>query len=89
MEKAEKTSNAIELKIIRSTSEEILEVEWIEIQSTIGKFLVGLDHEPLISQLKIRGKISLKLTDGIEKEIQTYGGIFKVENNKAVIIMED
>lgn len=79
----------INFKIISPTKEEILEVQWIEVQSPIGKFLIGPDHEAMISCLKDRGTMTLKLLNGKEQKIETYGGIFKIEKNQAIAITEN
>ena len=82
-------NNNFELEIIRPTKTTKHAVEWIDIQSPTGNFIVGPDNEPLVSILKDRSKIKYK--DVQIENIQTfdsYGGVFKVENNKAVFILD-
>ncbi|MFH1644019.1 MAG: hypothetical protein ABIA74_02480 [bacterium] len=81
-------TNFLELKIIRPTKQEVFQVEWIDIQSPAGSFVVGVNHIPLISRLKKKGQISFKKYDGKTELIDTYGGFFKVEDNKAEVILE-
>ncbi|MBD3231459.1 hypothetical protein GF322_02235 [Candidatus Dependentiae bacterium] len=75
-----------ELKIIRANGNESVMVEWVDVQSPNGNFVVAYNSLPIISLLKDRGKFKYK-EKGIIEEFDTYGGIFKVENNKAIVIL--
>jgi F0F1-type ATP synthase epsilon subunit len=79
----------IELQIIRPTSKEIVNVEWIEIESPSGNFVVGAGHLPLISILKVRGRVIYKKagTDKL-KIVDSYGGFFKIQDDKATVILD-
>ena len=79
----------IELQIIRPTSKEVVDVEWVDVQTPSGDFVIGKDHSPLVSTLKERGRITYRKYNS--KHIQVvdcYGGILKVENNVAVVILD-
>ena len=81
--------NIFEFKIVRTTSHEILMVEWIEVHSPNGNFVVSFDSSPIVSLLKYRGKIRYK--EANSKKIESfdiYGGIFKVQKNKAIAILD-
>ena len=82
-----KEKKFIELKIVKPTKVEIFQVEWISVQSPAGNFIVGLNHVPLVSRLKYRGKLIFKPYDKEETEIDTYVGFFKIKNNKALVIL--
>jgi len=45
------------LEIVASTQSEIHSIEWVEIESPNGSFLVGPDHMPLISLIKKRSTL--------------------------------
>lgn len=79
-----------DLEIVSSTSREQLVVEWVEVQGVGGSFLVGPDHSPLVSI--IIGGCSLiykKQNISLNQEIPiSSGGIFKIENNKAIILLD-
>ena len=81
-------TNFIEFTIVRPDKSEVFEVEWIDVQSPAGSFVVGLNHLPLITRLKIRGELSFKIKDGKIEKIETYGGYFKIESNKAIAVLE-
>ena len=78
----------IEFRIIRPIKQDVFKVEWIDIQTPEGSFVIGLNHLPLISKLENRGKLTFKKKDGKTEQIDTYGGFFKVENNKAIAVLE-
>ncbi len=79
----------IELQIIRSSSKETVNVEWIEIESPSGNFVVGPGHLPLISILKKKGRVIYKKADSDKlKIIDSYGGIFRVQDDKATVILD-
>jgi len=79
--------NSIFLKIISSTSAQELSIEWIEIESPTGSFLVGHDHSPLISLLKKSSVMLYKTIEGQEVALDIHGGIFKIVNNKATVLL--
>lgn len=79
-----------DLDIISSTDHESLVVEWIDVQGVGSNFLVGPDHSPLVSVVAKGGKVSYKKheTHFIHEIIVSSGGIFKVENNKAIVLLD-
>lgn len=79
----------IELQLIRPTSKEVLNIEWIEVESPNGNFVVGPGHLPLISILKERGRIIYQKA-GTDKLIiiDSYGGFFRIQDDKAVVILD-
>ena len=81
-------TDAFELEIVEKTKSKKLSVFWIEVQSPTGDFVVGPDHFPLISILKRKGKLTYKEFNNVEKSIDVYGGIFKVSNNRAIVLLD-
>ena len=77
-----------ELEIVTQTETRKVSIFWIKIESPSGNFVVGPDHTPLVSLLKDKGKITYKEYSGNEESIDTYQGIFKVANNKALVILK-
>ena len=78
-----------EFKIIRTTGHKTVMVEWIDVHSPNGNFIVSFDSSPIISTLKYRGKLRYK--DSKQQTIESfdiYGGIFKVQDNKAIVILD-
>ena len=78
-----------DLEIISPTKSQSFRVEWVEIESVTGCFLVGHDHSPLVSIFKRGNSLIDKKwdTDNVE-EVFVDGGIFSVEKNKAFAILD-
>lgn len=79
--------NKLELEIIKPTESKKLKVLWIEVEGIHGNFIVGPDHIPLVSLLSTNGKISFELENGKKESIRIFGGIIKIKNNKATILL--
>ncbi len=81
--------NHFDLEIISPMGTQLITVEWVEVEGLSGCFLVGPGHSPLISVIKKGNSLLYKkvgLDDGVELFVS--GGIFSVENNKAVAILD-
>ena len=74
--------------ILSKKKSKTIRVEWIDVQSPTGNFVVGPDHTALVSLLKYRGTLTYKEFQGAEQAIDTYGGIFKVDENKAMVFLD-
>ena len=77
-----------ELEIIHPTKSEKKTVAWVEVESPTGNFVVGPNHSPLVSILKPRGKLTYQEFEKTETAVDIYGGVFKVSDNKAVVVLE-
>lgn len=80
-------SDVLELEIVSQAESKKITIEWVEVESPSGNFIVGPDHEPLVSLLKHKGKLTYQ-SDGQTHSIDTYGGIFKVANDKALVVLD-
>ena len=81
-------NKTIELEIISPDHAKKLVVEWVEIESPSGSFLVGPDHSPLVSMIKAKSFVTYKEKDeALESSLDAPGGIFQVANNKAKILL--
>ncbi len=78
----------IELKVITPGESRFLKVDWLELESPNGSFLVGPGHESLISIVKIKSKFSYKTTQGDFVIMETLGGIFTISQNKAIALLD-
>ncbi len=81
-------TGVFELKIIYPTSTIHAEVEWIEIESPTGSFIVGLNHAALISIVKHLSKVTYKKKDEAETVLAVQGGVFRVVENKAILLLD-
>ena len=77
----------ISFEIISQSKHETINVLWVEIESPTGSFIVGPNHSPLISIVKKKGILTYKTDDLEEVTQEVCSGIFEVEDNKAVLIL--
>ena len=75
------------LEIVTPSSCEKVKIQWVEIESPNGSFLVGYNHSSLISLIKKKSKLTYKNFEGKEVVLDVYGGIFKVTNNQALALL--
>ena len=78
---------SIKLSIISIEKKETLDVEWIEIESPTGSFVVGPNHRPLVSIIKEKSSITYKNVSGKEVAQELSGGIVRTGNNEVTIIV--
>lgn len=79
-----------DLDIISPAGMESLSIDWVDVQGVGSNFLVGPNHSPLVSIMAKGSKLSYKKHDThfIHEVTVSSGGIFRVENNKAMILLD-
>ena len=81
-------NTTFELEIITPKKALSYLISMIEIESPSGSFTVAQDHAPLISSLKKKGIASFQTNVGNTHIVHIEnGGLFKVANNKAQLIL--
>lgn len=81
-------NQTIEFEIVTPQSQNIIQVEWIEIQSPTGNFVIGPNHRPLVSLVIRKGKLSYKPVSGNVTYIYPSEGIFIISNNRARALVD-
>ena len=81
-------TESLNLELIGPNLSKKFNVQWIEIESPTGSFLVGIDHCPLVSIIKQNSKIIYKEFEGEESFIEIAGGFLSVYQNNAVILVD-
>ena len=76
------------LEIITPTYSKTETVDWVEVQSPSGSFLIGHDHSPLVSAIKKKSILTYKLHQGKKIALEAYGGMFKILDNKATALLD-
>ena len=77
-------------EIVRPTQSTKERVEWIEVDSLTGSFIVGKGHSPLIAVLRQGGTISYSRHAGSTVTLDIASvGIFTVHDGKAVVIFDE
>ena len=77
-----------ELEIITPEYTKKYPIEWVQIESPTGSFFVGPGHSPLVSIIKTQSTIAYKPQNEAESFLTANHGIFKVDNQKAIILLE-
>jgi F0F1-type ATP synthase epsilon subunit len=77
-----------EFEIVRPTSSKTMVVEHIVVQAVSGNFVVGPDHSPLIAVLRPKGDLLFKEAGKGEQKIDTFGGLFVIQDGKATCVLE-
>lgn len=77
-----------EFEIVRPLESHTMVVEWIEVSSITGSFVVGPQHSPLIAVLKSPGVITYKLAGEPAKTMTVYGGMLHVTSERATAVLE-
>lgn len=81
--------DSIELKLVTPSESRFLKVDWIDVEGPNGGFLVGPGHESLISLVKTKSKFSYKTVQGDFVIMETLGGVFTIDQNKAVALLDE
>lgn len=77
-----------QLEIITPALSQEMIVEWVEIESPTGSFLVGPDHSNLISIIKNKSSITYKPLNQQPLSYDVTSGVFSVANNKAIALLD-
>ncbi len=80
---------SFQLEIISPTSNKLITIEWIEVESPTGSFFVGPNHTALVSLIKKKSMLSYKVVGEKEPEgFVVHEGFFRVSaDNKATVIL--
>lgn len=80
---------SFQLEITTPTSSQEATIEWIEVESPTGSFLVGPDHSHLISIIKNKSSITYKKVDTQIMSHDVTSGIFSIIDNKAIVLLDE
>ena len=76
-------------EIITPTKNLSYEVEWIEVESPTGNFIVCANHYPLISIIKRHSTLRYKKANQEECSCIVSQGIFKTLGPKVTVILDE
>jgi F0F1-type ATP synthase epsilon subunit len=83
------SESLFKLEIVSQTLTQSLMVEWVEINSPTGNFVVAAEHDDIFSLLKKREKFTYKTPNEEPKSLDIlYGGIFRFANNTGVVLID-
>lgn len=77
----------MELKLIGPTSSETMEINWLEVQTLQGNFIVQPGHAPTIVLLAPDKELSMELLDGSVTVMTIAGGILEITRTSIMLIL--
>ena len=77
----------MELKIIRPTSSQTMNINWLEAQTDQGNFVVLPGHTPMVILLAPNKELSLELWDCTRTQMSIAGGILQVTRTSVTLII--
>lgn len=80
--------DVVTLEIIQRMELTSYRVEWVEVQTPNGSFLIGPGHSPLASLLRRRGTITYKRVNGETTTLQATKGTVTVIDDRVTIILD-
>ena len=83
------SESLFKLEIISQTLTQSFMVEWVEINSPTGNFIVAAEHDDIFSLLKKRENFTYKIPNEEPKSLDVlYGGMFRFESNAGVALID-
>lgn len=77
----------MELHVIRPTSDQTLQINWLEANTAEGNLVILPGHEPMIVVLAPHKELSIELHDCTRTLMTIAGGILKVTRNAITLII--
>ena len=77
----------MELKLIGPTESQKMEINWVEIQTLQGNFVIKPGHAPLIALLAPNKEMSMELLDGSVTVMTIPGGILEVTRTSLTLLL--
>lgn len=78
----------MELVVITPTYKTTLAIAWIEIETTVGNFVIQPGHAPTVLILQPNNLLTYCLTNGKQETITAQGGIVEITRTSALVILD-
>lgn len=75
------------LNIVTPTSQRIIAVSWIELETDHGSLIIQKGHRPLIVSLKALSEIKFQTDQQLVEIMGIVGGIVEVSRNSVIIVV--
>lgn len=73
--------------IMSPTSLQTVDVNWVEVETEQGNFVIKPGHEPMIVMLAQNKELSMELTDGSNTILTIAGGILEITRDKVTLLL--
>lgn len=77
----------MELNLVSPTNFQSIDVNWLEVQTNQGNFVIKNGHAPMILILAENKEITMGFKDGSTTVMTIYGGILQVERTSLTILL--
>ncbi len=77
----------MELKLIGPLSSQSMDINWLEVQTVQGNFVIKPGHAPMIVILAPNKELTMELHDGSLTVMTVAGGILEVQRTTLTLIL--
>ena len=77
----------MELKLIGPISSQSMQVNWLEVETQQGSFVIMPGHTPMVVLLAENKEITMELEDGSTTLMTIVGGVLEVTRNTLTLIL--
>ena len=80
---------SMKLRLIRPTEEKNFTIDWLEIETPAGNFVIHGGHAPTLLSLLPDHDIIFKLKSGRQEAVRLSGGMVEITRESATIICSE
>lgn len=77
----------MELKLVGPTESQSVQINWLEVQTQQGNFVIMPGHAPMVVLLAHNKEITMELKDGSTTLMTIVGGILEVTRDSLTLIL--
>lgn len=77
----------MQLKILTATSKKTAQINWLEVETTLGNFVIQQGHAPTVLILKPGKEITFSLANGTKESTTIQEGLAHITRTSATIII--
>lgn len=77
----------IQFTLLSPTSSKTMDINWLEIQTLEGNFVIKPGHAPLIVVAAPNKELTIELSDGSVTMMSIAGGILEVNRTTALLLL--
>lgn len=66
-----------------------INIEWIEIETVVGNFVIQPEHAPMVIELKPGIKAVYELPDGNQETIEVKTGLAHITRNSVTLLLSE
>lgn len=79
----------MQLQIVGIDQKTEFNVQWVELQTVVGNFIIQIEHAPMIVQLQAKSQVRFGLDSSKQKTVDIAGGIAHVTRNSVTILIQN